>query len=236
MRIKLAVAMIMMVGLTTPAFGDDSGGNIVYIKQSSGDGLDLTITQTGFNNSLGDELSLIAPEFNFEGDNILASISQNGINNKITGNIVGSGTIADIEQTGSSNEFIFNMGASGSSDGNLVVKATGDDNRATLNIATTSNASGYSVNAIINGGGNQLISNINSKYASVDITSTGDNNDITTTQSGFVGAPLNPGHDITISNVGSGNSISVTQDAITARNSANVTVNGTNASVTINQH
>lgn len=236
MKNKLIIVMALMVGFAMPAFGDDSGGNSVYIKQSAGDGLDLTITQTGYNNAIGDENSLITPEFNFDGDNITATMIQDGMNNSITGNIVGSGTTADIEQTGTGNAYVINMGSHGSSDGSLTLKATGNDNTATLNFATTSSATGYNYNANITGDSNALTSTVNSRYVTVDITSTGDNNTINTTQSGFNGSSQNPGHGISITNSGSGNSISVSQDGSTARNSTNVNVSGTNASVSVTQH
>lgn len=225
--------MTLMIAFITPAYGDDTGGNNVYIKQVTGEGLDLQITQTGYNNTVGDATAL-QPYFEIDGDNITAVIIQDGMNNVIVGNLLGTGTTANITQTGAGNELTLNYGNAGTMDGNLDITKTGDANILTLNFATTNNARGYNFDIAITGNDNTLTTTTNSKYAIVDLTVTGDDNIITTTQAGYAG--LQPGHEIVLTTIGDGNTITLVQDGVTTRNVINLDVTGNNGQVNITQH
>ena len=76
----------------------------------------------------------------------------------------------------------------------------------------------------------------NAQYAIVDVTITGDENTITTTQIGNNGTTNQPGHEIVITADGNGNTITITQDGVTQRNVVNLDLTGNNGQVTINQH
>ena len=235
MKNKLAITLVMMACFTTQVYADDTGGNVVYIKQVTGEGLDLQINQTGYNNTVGDAAAL-QPYFEIEGDNITAAIVQNGMNNVIVGNLIGTGTTANITQTGAGNELTLNYGNAGTMDGNLDITNTGDTNILTLNFGTTNNTRGYNFDIAITGNDNTITTTTNAQYAIVDVTITGDQNTITTTQIGNNGTTNQPGHEIVITADGNGNTIAITQDGVTQRNVVNLDLTGNNGQVTINQH
>ena len=235
MKTKL-IAFVMTMLLASGALAVDSGGNSVYIDQTNADNSSVTITQTGSGNSVGDPNSLTAPSFKIDGNGITANITQDGMNNSITGGIIGGGTTANVTQTGNSNSTNLNMGNMGTDNGNLGINITGDNNTTGLNIGTTRDASNYNYSLNITGGSNSVTSNINSKNTNNSITVSGDSNTITTTQTGANGTTQTGGHSITISNIGSNNTIGVIQNGTTTPNAAIVNLTGNNAAVSVIQH
>jgi len=214
----------------------DSGGNFVYIDQTNADNSGVSITQTGSNNTVGDHTSLTAPSFVIEGNSMFVTMIQDGMNNAITGNIIGGGTTADVTQTGNGNFTNFNMGNMGTSSGLLSMTMTGSNNTSNLNIGLLHDSSNYSYLALLTGSNNTLTSTINSKYTVDSFTVTGSNNAITTTQTGANGSNNVVGNNIAVSNIGNFNTISIAQDGATNPNSAIVNLTGSHASVSVIQH
>lgn len=214
----------------------DSGGNSVYIDQTNADNSTVNITQTGANNTVGDPTSIGSPSFQIEGNSMLFDIIQNGMNNAITGNLIGGGATADITQTGNSNSTDLNMGNMGTGSGTLSLNFTGSNNTSVLNIGLLHDSSNYSYISTITGSNNTLTSTINSTYTENTFIVTGSGNAITTTQTGANGTNLVAGNNIAISNIGSNNTIGISQDGTTNPNSAIVNLTGSGATVNIEQH
>jgi hypothetical protein len=232
MRITLLLIMSFMISSTIA----DSGGNSVYIDQTNANNSVVTITQTGSNNKVGDPDSASAPSFRIDGNTILATIIQDGIDNALTGMIYGGDTVADITQTGNSNSTALNMGAMGTDTGTLSMNIIGNTNTTILNIGSTNNSSNYDYSLLMTGNNNLLISNINSTFTINSFTIAGSNNEIKTTQIGAGGTSNSDGHSITVSNIGNFNNIEITQDGTTNPDSAIVNLTGDNATVSITQH
>jgi len=235
MNIVRSIILFSIMIMSQTSIGD-SGGNFVYIDQTNADNSGVSITQTGSNNTVGDHTSLTAPSFVIEGNSMFVTMIQDGMNNAITGNIIGGGTTADVTQTGNGNFTNFNMGNMGTSSGLLSMTMTGSNNTSNLNIGLLHDSSNYSYLALLTGSNNTLTSTINSKYTVDSFTVTGSNNAITTTQTGANGSNNVVGNNIAVSNIGNFNTISIAQDGATNPNSAIVNLTGSHASVSVIQH
>ena len=233
--LRNTLLLIMMIAMSRSSLSD-SGGNSVYIDQTNADNSTVSITQTGANNTVGDPNNVGTPSFEIEGNSMLFTILQDGMNNAIRGNLIGGGATADITQTGNSNTTDLNMGSMGTGSGTLSLTFTGSNNESLLNIAALHDSSNYSYIATITGSNNILTSTINSKYTDNTFLVTGSYNEITTTQTGANGTNNVVGNNIAISNIGNNNTISVLQDGVTNPNSAIVNLTGDNATVNVIQH
>ena len=233
--IALRITLLLIITTISSSMAD-SGGNSVYIDQTNADNSVVTITQTGSNNRVGDPDSSSAPSFQIDGNTILATIIQDGIDNALTGMIIGGDSTVNFTQTGNSNSSALNMGSMGTDTGTLTMDITGNTNRTIMNIGSTNNSSNYDYNLSMTGNNNTLTSNINSTFTVDTFTITGSNNAITTTQIGAGGSSNVDGHNIAVSNIGNFNTIEITQDGTTNPNSAIVNLTGDNASITIAQH
>jgi len=233
--LRNTLLLIMMIAMSRSSLSD-SGGNSVYIDQTNADNSTVSITQTGANNTVGDPNNVGSPSFEIEGNSMLFTILQDGMNNAIRGNLIGGGATADITQTGNSNTTDLNMGSMGTGSGTLSLTFTGSNNESLLNIAALHDSSNYSYIATITGSNNILTSTINSKYTDNTFLVTGSYNEITTNQTGANGTNNVVGNNIAISNIGNNNTISVLQDGVTNPNSAIVNLTGDNATVNVVQH
>ena len=231
----LRITLLLIVTTISSSMAD-SGGNSVYIDQTNADNSVVTITQTGSNNRVGDPDSNSAPSFQIDGNTILATIIQDGIDNALTGMIIGGDSTFTFTQTGNSNSSAFNMGSMGTDTGILTMDITGNSNTTIMNIGSTNNSSNYDYNLLMTGNNNTLTSNINSTFTVNTFTITGSNNEITTTQIGAGGSSNVDGHNIAVSNIGNYNTIEITQDGTTNPDSAIVNLTGDNATVSITQH
>lgn len=236
MNILRNILLFVMLTVINQSSVGDSGGNSVYIDQTNADNSTVNITQTGANNTVGDPNNVGTPSFEIEGNSMLFTILQDGMNNAIRGNLIGGGATADITQTGNSNTTDLNMGSMGTGSGTLSLTFTGSNNESLLNIAALHDSSNYSYIAAITGSNNILTSTINSKYTDNTFLVTGSYNEITTTQTGANGTNNVVGNNIAISNIGNNNTISVLQDGVTNPNSAIINLTGDNATVNVVQH
>lgn len=233
---KTILYSIMSLLLAGNAFGTDSGGNSVYIDQTNSDNTNVSITQTGSGNQIGDALSLISPAFLIDGNSMILTIIQDGMNNSIIGNFVGGDSTASITQTGSGNIFRLNQGNFGTNAGSMTVTKTGDNNVVEFNMGTTHITNNYLYNLAIVGNLNTVTSTMNSKYIENNFTITGNSNNVTTTQIGAHGTSITPGHKITASLIGDNNSVSITQNGTTTPNLISLNVTGSSTITNITQH
>ena len=196
----------MMAVIAAMAWAPTAHANDVYIEQV-GSGVTVTITQDGSSNRVGDEGT---PSI-IKGDANIVTIDQIGSSNTLDMIINGAAITATVTTTGSNNTQVINCGTANSAtcgssfikqqvDGdnntvtqNLVASATqyseilitGDENTVTH---TTSGSGAHSGIITVTGGialGGNTISltqgGTNAQQAT--ITSTGNNNAITVTQS-----------------------------------------------------
>ena len=235
MKSKL-ITFVMALLLSGGALAVDSGGNSVYIDQTNADQSSVSITQTGSNNNVGDSNFTTGTPFTIDGNSMNLTITQDGMNNSITGNFIGGNSTATIDQTGNSNSTNLNMGNMGTGSGTLGLTVNGDNNTTALNIGVTHDAGNYNYTATLTGGSNALTSNINSKNTTNIFTVTGDSNTVTTTQIGANGTTLTGGHNINASVIGSSNALTVLQNGSTNPNSVSVNVTGSGTTTNIIQH
>lgn len=233
---KKTVISIVMSLLCVSAGAVDSGNNSVYIDQSNADNSVIIITQSGSGNNVGDRSNMITPAFVVDGNSMMLTIIQDGMNNSIIGNFIGGDSGATITQTGSGNTFELSQGNFGTNSGLLNFTTTGDNNYAALTMASTANAGNYNYSLIVVGSSNNIMSMMNSKYITNTLSITGDSNNITTTQSGANGTAFTPGHTIQMSVIGNLNNIYITQNGTTTPNAVTLNVAGNSTSTTIIQH
>lgn len=233
---KKTVLSLVVSLLCTSAFAVSSGNNSVYIDQSNADNSVISITQTGSGNAVGDRSNMITPAFVVDGNAMMLTIIQDGMNNSITGNFIGGDSTANITQTGSGNSFNLTQGNFGTNGGTLNLTATGDNNTVAYTMASTANTGNYNYSLTLSGNLNNVTSTMNSKYIVNTISVTGDSNNITTVQNGANGTANTPGHTIQMSVIGNLNNISITQNGTTTPNIVTLNVAGNSTSTTIVQH
>lgn len=212
------------------------GNNSVYIDQTAADNSVITITQTGSGNNIGDRNNMITPSFAIDGNNMILTIVQDGMNNSIVGNFIGGDSTANITQTGSGNSLTLTQGNFGTNGGVLNITKTGDNNTVAFTMASTANTNNYNYSLTIAGNSNSVTSTMNSKYIANTISLTGDSNTVTTVQNGANGTATTPGHKIELAVVGNSNTFSITQNGTTTPNIVTLNVAGNNTSTTIVQH
>lgn len=212
------------------------GNNSVYIDQTAADNSVITITQTGSGNNIGDRNNMITPSFAIDGNNMILTIVQDGMNNSIVGNFIGGDSTANITQTGSGNSLTLTQGNFGTNGGILNITKTGDNNTVAFTMASTANTNNYNYSLTIAGNSNSVTSTMNSKYIANTVSLTGNSNTVTTVQNGANGTASTPGHQIQLAVVGNSNTFSITQNGTTTPNIVTLNVAGNNTSTTIVQH
>lgn len=231
---KTVISNVMSLLFVSSAIA--SGNNSVYIDQTAADNSNISITQTGSGNNLGDRNNLITPAFVIDGNNMNLTINQDGMNNSIIGNFIGGDSAATINQVGSGNSLTLTQGNFGTNGGLLFVDKTGDNNTVGLTMASTANTGNYNYSLTIVGDSNSVTSTMNSRYIANTISLTGNGNTVTTVQNGANGTANSPGHKIQLSVVGNANTFSITQNGTTIPNIVTLNVAGNNTSTTIIQH
>lgn len=236
MKSRFITRIVMGLLLTTSALAD-TGGNSVYIDQTNADLSSVSITQTGYNNIVGADVT--GGAFAIDGAGVSLTIEQTSMGNAIYGNFIGGGSTGTITQDGNSNTTTLTMGNLGTDNGQLAISAVGNNNTTSLTIGTTANSSNYNYSLAITGNTNTVTSTINSNYSYNNIAIAGNDNVITTTQTGAQAngwTGTTGGHSLTINNIGSSNTITATQNGTTAPNTAIINVTGSNSTVSVTQH
>lgn len=233
---KTVLSGIMSLLLASYAFAADSGNNSVYIDQINADNSVTIITQTGSGNKVGDRDNMLTPAFNIEGNSMILTIEQDGMNNQIIGNFIGGDSSTTITQRGNTNSHTNTQGNFGTNGGVLTATQIGDNNNTELNFATTNNTNNYNYMLLVTGSYNNVTSTMNSKYIENNINITGDYNNFTTTQIGANGTSNTPGHKITSTIIGSNNAVVISQNGTTTPNIITLNVTGSNTNTNITQH
>lgn len=192
---KLAIALIMAM------VGSISFANDIYIEQS-GDSSNITITQDGTGNRIGEALT---PTFIGGGSNTV-TIDQIGSSNELDMVLNGASAVAAISVTGSGNIQTINCGtrtSSGCSGSSITQTIVGDDNTITQNLGAGAN---HTTDFLVTGSTNTIThTSTNTGITSANISVTGDNNSIGVEQSGTTAK------SVTINSTGNLNTISITQ-------------------------
>lgn len=220
---KIKGLSLLMVMISSTAIANP---NAIYIEQV-GETSTITVTQTGQNNTIGSEND----RFVLGGSAQDITITQTGSNNILTGRITNaSGVNYNLNITGNSNENIFNTGSTASVAGttqNMTV--TGDNNQTAFNHGDYSSATNALLNYTISGDYNTLLANINADDVINTVHVTGDQNTITTTQTGYAGK------NIDMNVIGSLNTINIDQKSILNVDTIKLNTTGTGGIINITQ-
>ena len=212
-------ALSMVMFISTAAVAAD---NKIYIEQV-GDGLNLSVTQTGSTNRVGtsNEISTLT------GDGQTVDITQTGDTNSIDINVTGDDATLELSQTGSGNELILNCGDTTScATAEIRSLITGDNNSTTF----TGNASDLKYIENTNGDYNTSVITMTGSNGTILSTLTGSSNQVTINQS----ATDMLGSQITMEMTGSNNLVDVTQDG-TEQQVLDITTDGDNQTINIHQ-
>lgn len=202
----------------------------IYIDQV-GENLNMTITQkSGDGNAIGD-VSAPSPYFTIDGDNQTYTINQEGDLNKLRGTVSGDSLTYTLNQIGDGNEF--DWLATLSSYSTLTFNITGSYNLIDLQMGQNSSAEYTTLTYDITGDDNTFVMAIDSDGATHTIDVTGDTNAFDITQTGY-GSSLD-GHTITMTMVGSDNTVTIDQTTTLAASNINMVTDGSNQTITITQ-
>lgn len=222
MRKKIKRLSLLIVMLSSSAIAQNS----IYIEQI-GDTSEITVTQTGNQNRIGSEQN----RFELGGNSQTINILQNGQSNVMEGQITNAANYnfnAIID--GDSNLVTMNAGAVASVAGttqNLTV--TGSSNDITFNQGTTNSTTNGLLNYNILGDLNTLTTNIETDDVINTVNVEGNDNQITTTQTGYAGK------NIDMNLAGSTNIVNVNQTSTLNVDTLKLNSTGSGNTITVNQ-
>lgn len=208
--------------------------NEIYVQQI-GDTLNLSVTQAGTGNSLGN--STTAAQFN--GDDMTFAITQTGDNNVIDAVINGNTYTGTWTFVGSGNtvDLLCDSTAAVQCENVTVdIAVNGNTNAFTVYIGENKVADNLVADFTVDGDGNIVVANLDATNADVTVTidnsaSLAGGNTFTIDQDDAGGVA---GHSITYDHTGGGGTISVTQSGLNDQ-TVNVISSGDDHNVTIVQ-
>jgi len=148
--------------LSTSAFANE-----IYIEQV-GDGLDLSVTQDGQNNELGDSTTGAI----LEGDDMTFSITQTGDTNVIDVTIKGTDYTGTWDITGDSNDIalLCSSNTAGNCDTvTLDIDIDGDETTFDFKVGESADAEGADISFTMTGDGNVAEMTVDGKSALIDV-------------------------------------------------------------------
>ena len=201
----------------------------IYIDQvNSSDGLTITINQSnGDGNQVGQPLAA-DPYFSLDGSSQTITIDQYGASNRLWGEFVGLSATLDIDQTGSSNDI--DLVTTGIQNSNWVFNLTGSSNVFDVDATAGDTAD---IDFVYVGDTNDTLLDMSNDGGTVSVDLTGDGNDYDITTSGY-GTSL-AGHEITVTSIGSYNTVALTQSGTLNANVIDLDITGDNQSITVTQ-
>lgn len=213
-----------------------SSANELYIDQI-GNGLDLTIIQTGDGNTIGSNTQSMG----LTGNNMTFAITQEG-NNNIISAIIGGNTYTGIWVfNGDDNVVDLTCGATnGTNCENVTLDITTNGNTNTFNvyIGEEADSQGLVATFVVDGDNNVINTTVNAANATlnvkVDSTGKASGNNLTMTVTGD-GAAGNTGHGINLNHTGGNGTITVDQSGNSENNNITMNSGGDNATVSITQ-
>lgn len=229
---KTLSCLILLIGsIASAAFASE-----LYVDQI-GNGLDLTITQTGDGNTIGSSTQSVE----LTGNNMTFAITQNGDNNIISAIISGNTYTGTWVFNGNDNVVDLTCDeTSGTNCETVTVDITtnGDSNTFNVYIGEVADSQGLAATFVVDGDNNVVNTTVNGANATltVSIDSVGkvSGNSLTATVTGD-GATGNTGHSINLDHTGGGGTIIVNQSGNTENNKVDMTGSGDNANVSITQ-
>lgn len=183
---KLTKFLVMALMTPTLVYAQTTT-NSIYIDQV-GDSSNITITQRGQTNSVGNENE----RFQIQGNAQTITMTQDGNQNSIQGLIKqADNSNYQVTLTGDQNTVNFDHGTAASTSGsNFTLGATGSMNEFNLNQGTLASATGVTQTIEVTGDSNKYTSTINADDVTHVSTVTGDSNEITVLQNGYAGKHL----------------------------------------------
>jgi hypothetical protein len=254
---KLTILVISLM-TSASAYGQ-STTNSIYIDQV-GDGSEITLTQEGQSNKIGEGES-VTDRFVLEGGGQKVTVRQDGNSNVIKGSVVNANDIAyDTTVTGDGNILEYDQGTIGSVAGsNKTLTVEGVNNTLTFNQGTTVSADpdvaatnlatfspGASASAgasaqnaeqviTISGDGNKYTSTINTDNVKNDVGVVGGSNVIKIVQDGNAGTGPTVRKSVDMTLTGDSNKISVNQKSTDNVDTITINSNSTDSILVINQ-
>lgn len=221
-------------GIILACFGSMAFANEIYIQQV-GDTLDLSISQTGAGNKIGNATTAAA----FTGDNMTFAITQTGDSNVIDAVINGNSYTGTWNFTGNSNTvdlLCSSLGTTQCENVTVDIAVNGSSNDFTVYIGENKIADNLVVDFTVDGDGNVIVANLDATNADVTVTidsslSGAGGNTFTIDQDD---AGSTNGHSITYDHTGGNGNISITQSGILDQ-TVNVVSSGDDHNVTITQ-
>ena len=226
---KYKILGVLFALVSSAAFANE-----IYITQI-GDTLNLTVTQTGTGNSLGN--STTAAQFN--GDDMTFTITQTGDNNAIDAVINGNTYTGTWSFIGNGNtvDLLCDSGDAAQCETvTLDIAVNGNTNDFTVYIGENKVADNLVADFTVDGDGNVIVANLDATNADVTViidnsASLAGGNTFTIDQDDAGGVN---GHSITYDHTGGGGTISITQSGLNDQ-TVNVTSSGDDHNVTITQ-
>lgn len=221
-------------GIILAFFGSMAFANEIYIQQI-GDTLDLSISQTGAGNKVGNATTAAA----FTGDNMTFAITQTGDSNVIDAVINGNSYTGTWDFVGNSNTvdlLCSSLGTTQCENVKVDIAVNGSSNDFTVYIGENKIADNLVVDFTVDGDGNVIVANLDATNADVTVTidsslSGAGGNTFTIDQDD---AGSTNGHSITYDHKGGNGNISITQSGIQDQ-TVNVISSGDDHNVTITQ-
>lgn len=218
----------LVIALMTTTAVTAQTTNSVYIDQV-GDGSNITVTQTGQGNKVGNKTA--NEPLTLDGNGQIVDLLQNGNTNSIIGDIKqNDGSSTTVESTGDNNTVTFDVGNSGATSGSTtLLTVEGSSNDVKLTQGATSSATNATQNITLTGDQNKYTSTIEANDVTNNVTVTGDSNEFVATQTN--GATK----DITATITGSSNKVTISQSSSLNADSITVTSTGSSNIYNINQ-
>jgi hypothetical protein len=213
-----------------------SFANELYVDQI-GNGLDLTITQTGNGNAIGSNTQSVE----LTGNNMTFAITQDGDNNIISAIISGNTYTGTWVFNGNDNTVDLTCGATnGANCENVTLDITTNGSTNTFNvyIGEEADSQGLAATFTVDGDNNVVNTTVNGANATltvkIDSTGKASGNNLTMTVTGD-GATGNTGHSINLDHTGGGGNITINQTGNAENNKIDMNSSGDNANVSITQ-
>lgn len=220
--------LLVMTLMTSTSLYGQSTTNSIYIQQV-GDGSNITITQEGQGNQIGNRDTQIP--VNLQGDGQTITVTMTGNQNKINGDIKQSdGSSTTVSLTGDNNNIVYDVGNSADTGGSTsVLTVEGSSNDLTFNQSRVSSATNLNQTYTIQGDLNTLVHNVEANDVTNTVTIQGDSNEMNILQNGH------SGKNIEMTLVGSQNGITINQKSTLNVDSIKLNSTSSGSTILINQ-
>lgn len=229
---KTLICLVFLISSITVA----SFANELYVDQI-GNGLDLTIAQTGSGNAIGSNTQSVE----LTGNNMTFAITQEGDNNIISAIISGNTYTGTWVFNGNDNTVDLTCGATnGANCENVTLDITtnGSTNIFNVYIGEEADSQGLAAIFTVDGDNNIVNTTVNGAYATltvkIDSTGKASGNTLTMTIAGD-GTTGNTGHNVDLDHTGGAGNITIDQSGDIENNKIKMNSSGDNASVSITQ-